>query len=63
MSEEADAKIKALRLEARRLNAKSKQKVKASGETWLPMDTEDEADFRRYLNIQAEIEQLKKAKT
>lgn len=59
MTEDRDAKIKALRLEARRLNAKSKQKVAASGRAWLRMDKSDEADFRRYLDIQVEIERLK----
>jgi hypothetical protein len=58
MSEE-ERIIKALRKEARSLNAKSKAKVKASGLTWLPMDADDMADFRRYMDIQVEIEKLK----
>lgn len=57
-----EERIKALRKEARELNKRSKDKVKASGQTWLEMDPSDLADFQRWCDIQLEIQDLKAAK-
>ena len=53
-------RIKALRLEARRINARAKAKARNAG-GWSEMDAMDLADFRRYCEIQIEIERLKSA--
>lgn len=54
-----DERIKALRLEARRLNARSKRKARTAG-GWSEMDSFDMADFRRYCEIQREIQDLQR---
>lgn len=53
-------RIKLLRLEARRINARAKAKARNAG-GWPELDKTDIADFRRYCEIQIEIECLKSA--
>jgi len=52
-------RIRELRLEARRINAKAKERARATGKRWKTMDHQDMEDFKRYCDIQIEIARIK----